>query len=152
MLAESLVTVILWQIKFYVHVSTFCAKKLNMQGKLTIEACVRARKTVLVTVVPVDIEATDAVHTFEVLEAIEGHFASTSHELKELGTLFLVEGTHSSPEPLNLLGGVGVAMVLCIALPIIYIDIWKARDQELEFLLVEDGDKLRGDNIMESCD
>ena len=42
-------------------------------------------------------------------------------------------------------------MVLCIVLPIIYIDIRKAGDEELELLLVENCNQFSRDDIMESC-
>ena len=50
-----------------------------------------------------DIESIDAVHTFKVLEAIEGNLAGSCNELKHFRAFLLVKGPESSPEPLNLL-------------------------------------------------
>jgi hypothetical protein len=51
----------------------------------------RARKTVLTTVVAMDIESAEAIHAFQLLEAVERHLAGSGDELKELSTLFLVK-------------------------------------------------------------
>lgn len=59
-------------------------------GKLTVEACVRTRKSILVAIITVDVESTEAVHALKFLETIERHFASPCDELQQLGTLFLV--------------------------------------------------------------
>lgn len=62
----------------------------------------RARKALLVTVVAMDVEPVDSVHTLEFLEAIERYFTGPGDKLEQFGTLLLVEGTHCTPEPLNL--------------------------------------------------
>lgn len=62
----------------------------------------RARQALLVTVVAMDVEPVDSVHTLEFLEAVEWHFTGSSDKLEQFGTLFLVEGTHCTPEPLDL--------------------------------------------------
>jgi len=53
-------------------------------------------------VVPVDLELLNSVHSFESSEALQGHLGSSGHELQELGSIRLVEGTQGSPEPLDL--------------------------------------------------
>ena len=58
--------------------------------KLTVEACVRARKSILVAIVTVDVEPTEAIHTLKLPEAVERYLASSGNELQQLGTLFLV--------------------------------------------------------------
>ena len=40
-------------------------------------------------------------------------------------------------------------MVFGVILPIVHVDIRETRDEKLELLLVEDGNELRWDNIME---
>lgn len=50
-----------------------------------------AWKAILVAIVAVDIEFADAIHTLELLEAIERNFARSGDELEQLGTLLLVE-------------------------------------------------------------
>ena len=58
--------------------------------ELTVEACVRARKSVLVAIVTVDVESTEAIHSLKFLKAIERYLASSGDELQQLGTFFLV--------------------------------------------------------------
>ncbi len=51
----------------------------------------RAWKSILVAIITVDIELTEAVHALKLLEAVERYFASSCDELQQLGTLFLVK-------------------------------------------------------------
>lgn len=55
---------------------------MSKWGKLTVETCMRAGKTFLVTVIAVDIESVDSVHALEFLEAIEWHFTGSSDKLE----------------------------------------------------------------------
>ena len=48
---------------------------------LTIEASMRARQSVLIAVIPVDIESAKAVHALKLAKAIERHFARTCNKL-----------------------------------------------------------------------
>lgn len=58
-------------------------KNINAIGqKHTIEASVRAWQAVLVAIVSMDIEFAHAVHTLQLLEAVERDFASTCDELQ----------------------------------------------------------------------
>ena len=41
-------------------------------------------------------------------------------------------------------------MVFGVVLPVIDVDVRQARDEELKFLLVEDGDEFRSDDVMEA--
>jgi hypothetical protein len=41
-------------------------------------------------------------------------------------------------------------MILGVALPVIYIDVWQTRDQKLKLLLGEDGNEVLGDDVMEA--
>ena len=59
----------------------------------------RARQPILATIVAVDIEPAEAIHAFKFLESVERNFAGASDELKELGSLFLVERADRAPEP-----------------------------------------------------
>lgn len=97
---------------------------------LTVEACVGTWKSIFVTVITMNIESTEAIHAFQLLEAVERDFACSSDELQQLSTLFLVVRTDSTPEPLNLRGGGGIVVILGVALPIIDIDLGKTGDQE----------------------
>ena len=48
---------------------------------LTIEASMRARQSVLIAVIAMDVESAKAIHTFKLAEAVERHFAGTRNEL-----------------------------------------------------------------------
>jgi len=61
-----------------------------MEG-LTIEACMRARQSVLVAIIPMNIEPAETVHTLKLAETVKRHFGCTGHELQKLGTFFLIE-------------------------------------------------------------
>ena len=41
-------------------------------------------------------------------------------------------------------------MVFGVVFPVIDVDVWKTRDEQLEFLLIEDSDQLRGDDIVKA--
>ena len=119
--------------------------------RLTIKARVRAWKSILVAIITMDVESTEAVHALKLLEAIERYFTGSSNELQQFGTLFLVVGSNSSPEPLDLRGRSSVVMILGIALPVININFRQTRNQKLQLLLVEDCDKVSRNNVMETC-
>ena len=51
-----------------------------------------------------DVESTESIHTLKLSKAIERYLAGSSDELKELGSLFLVERADGAPEPLDLCG------------------------------------------------
>lgn len=57
----------------------------------TIEASVRAWKTIFAAIVAMDIKSAEAVHTLQLLESIERNFAGSSDELKKLSTLLFVK-------------------------------------------------------------
>lgn len=98
----------------------------------------RARQTVFVAVIAMDVEAVDAIHALKFLEAIERYLAGSGNELKQLGTLLLVERSHSSPEPVNLRRRRRVVVVLSVCLPVIDIDIGQTRYEKFQFLFVKD--------------
>lgn len=50
----------------------------------------RAGKSILVAIIAVDIEPTEAIHALKFLKAIERYLASSGDELQQLGTFFLV--------------------------------------------------------------
>ena len=54
----------------------------DVQRVLTIEAGMRTRQSVLVAVVSMDVEPTEAVHTFELLESVEWDLTRTRNELQ----------------------------------------------------------------------
>ena len=120
--------------------------------ELTVEAGVRARQSLFVAIVTMDIEAANTVHTLQLLESVERNFRSTGDKLEQLGPLLLVEGPNSTPKPLYLLRSGSVIVILGVALPVIDINIGQTGDQQLQLLLIENGDKLGRDDIMEACE
>jgi len=98
----------------------------------------------------VNVEATEAVHAFKLLETVERHLASSCDELKKLGSFFFVERPNCTPEPLDLRRGGGVVVVFGVVLPVVDVDVWQTRDKKFKFLLAENGDELGGNYIMET--
>jgi hypothetical protein len=43
-------------------------------------------------------------------------------------------------------------VVLCVGLPVVNIDIGQAGNEQLEFLLIENGDELCGDDVVETSE
>lgn len=97
-----------------------------------------------------DVESTEAVHALKFLEAIERYLAGSGNKLQQFGTLLLVVGSNSSPEPLDLRGRSSVVVILGIALPVVNINFRKTRNQKLQLLLVEDCDEVSRNNVMET--
>lgn len=64
---------------------------LYLWGTLTVEACVRAGKALLIAVVPMDIETVNPIHALQFLESIERHLTGAGDELQQLSPLFLVK-------------------------------------------------------------
>ena len=90
---------------------------------LTIEAGMRARESVFVTVVSMNVELAEAIHALELLEPIEGNLAGSGDKLQKLGSLLLVKGPDGAPEPLNLRRCRRVIVVLSVVLPIVDINV-----------------------------
>lgn len=111
----------------------------------------RRRQTIFVAIIAVDVESVDAIHTLQLLETVEGHLAGSCHKLQQFSALFLVERSQSSPEPLDLLRRWIIVVVLCVALPVVDVDVRQTGDQELQLLLVEDRDQLCRNDFVETC-
>ena len=95
------------------------------------------RKTVRLSVCPMDRESLDALNALQVHKAAEWHTRCASREAEHLGPLLSVERLQRSPPPHNHRVRARVAVVLGRSSPLIYVDIWSARDQELELLFVK---------------
>jgi hypothetical protein len=117
-----------------------------------VEASMAGGQLVLARIVAVDIELGETIHAFQLLETVERDFTGTSDELQQFGALFFVEALDCAPEPLNLRRGGLVVVVLGGVLPVVDVDVWETGDEKLEFLLVEDGDELRGDDVVETAE
>jgi hypothetical protein len=98
----------------------------------------------------VNVEPADAVHALQLLEAVERHFRRSRDELEQLGTLLLVERAHSTPEPLDLLRGRSVVVILRVALPVVDINIGQTRYQQLQLLFIKYGNEIRWNDIVEA--
>ena len=118
--------------------------------KLTVETGMRCWQSILVAIVPVNVESADAVHSLKFLEAVEWDFARAGDKLKQLRPLFFVKGSECAPEPLDLRRGWIVIVILRVALPVIYVNIWQTRDEKLQLLFVEDGDELGRDDLVKA--
>ena len=58
----------------------------------------RARQSILITVILVDVELGDAVHAFKVGKPVEWCFAGSGHKLQELGTFLARESGDGTGE------------------------------------------------------
>lgn len=117
---------------------------------LTVKASMRTRQPVLVAIVPVNIELAETIHSLQLLEAVQRHFARARDKLQQLRALLLVEAPHGSPEPLNLWRTRRVVVILGVVLPIVHIDLRHTRDEEFEFLFGKDRDEVGRDNVIEA--
>jgi hypothetical protein len=97
-----------------------------------------------------DVETVDTVHAFELFESIERHLASTSDKLQQLGQFFLVKRSDGSPEPLDLWRRRIVVVILSVSFPVVNVNVRETRDKKFQLLLVEDGDQLCRNNVMEA--
>jgi hypothetical protein len=95
-------------------------------GLLTVEACVRTWKSILIAIITVDVESAEAIHALKLLEPVKRDLAGSSDKLEELGTLLFVVRTNGSPKPLNLRGRSRIIVILCVALPIVNVNLRKA--------------------------
>jgi hypothetical protein len=91
--------------------------------KLTIEASVTTRQTILAAEITMNVELGKAIHALKLLEAVEWNLGSAGDELQKLGLFFLVEAANSTPEPLDLWRGLLVVMVFGVVLPVIDVNI-----------------------------
>lgn len=99
-----------------------------------------------------DIKLAHSIHALQLLEAIERHLGRSSDKLQQLGTLLLVEAADGTPEPLNLRRRSRVVVVFGIVSPVVDVNLGKTRDEELELLLVKDGNQLGRDNVVETLE
>ena len=76
-----------------------------------------------------DIEPTEPIHALQLAESVKRYLASTRDELEKLRSLFFVKGAYGTPEPLDLRGRGRVVVVIGVILPVVYVDVWKTRDQ-----------------------
>ena len=118
--------------------------------QLTVKASMRSGETVLITIVSMNVEATDAIHALKFLEPVQGHLTGSRDKLQQLCKLFLVKGSDGSPEPLHLRGRSRVVVVFRVASPVVNVNIGKTRNQKLQFLLIEDRDQFCWDNFVET--
>lgn len=118
--------------------------------RLTVETSVTARQPFIRTEVPMDVELCEAVHALELLEPVQGHFAGTCDKLQQFGLFFLVKAADRTPKPLHLWRRLRVIVVVCIVLPVVSVNLRQTRNQQLKLLLVENGDELARDNLLET--
>ena len=111
-----------------------------------------ARQTVLATIITMNVEFGEPIHTLKLLEAVERDLGGTGNELQELGLLFLVEAANCAPEPLDLRRSLLVVVVIGVALPVVNINVRQTRDEKFKFLLIEDCDEFGGDDFVETCE
>ena len=97
----------------------------------------RLRETVGVSICLVYREALSPLDTLELDETPEGHARSSRGEAEDLRPLFAVERLERAPEPNNDGVRARVAVVLRRGPPLVDVDVGRARDEQLQLLLVE---------------
>lgn len=118
--AECLVAFIFRKIKFCKLMLVYDIRR--QRGKLTVKARVRTWQPLLATIITMDVESTEAIHTLQLSETVQRYLASSCNKLQQLGTLFLVVWTDGSPEPLDLWRGCWVVVVFSVTLPVVNFD------------------------------
>ncbi|GIX66156.1 uncharacterized protein BcabD6B2_55920 [Babesia caballi] len=98
----------------------------------------------------VDGDELRAAHTHEVLETADGHAARAGDKLQKGSEGVLVEPLQKLPEPHNLIAGLGVVDVLHVLAQVGEVNGGDAADEQLELLVVENGNQLRGNQLLEA--
>eukprot|EP01139_Manchomonas_bermudensis_P024103 Amastigsp_a842032_75.p2 type:complete len:235 gc:universal Amastigsp_a842032_75:208-912(+) len=98
----------------------------------------------------IDAEQLLLVRAVELLEPSERHFGRACGELKKTRALLRRHLADDGPEPLDdsVLGRVR-RTVLCVALPVVDIDVVDAADEKLELFLVKDPEELERNDVVE---
>jgi hypothetical protein len=151
LVSQLLISLVLRKIEFCDYQLAFVAASSKQNPKLTIEASVTTRQTILAAEITMNVEFGKAVHTLKLLKAVEWNLGSAGDELQKLGLFFLVEAANSTPEPLDLWRSLLVVVVFGVVLPVINVDVGETGDEKFEFLFVEDLNKFGGDDLVEAC-
>ena len=81
-------------------------------------------------------------------KTLQRHFRCSGDELEEFRQIFFVEGAQRAPEPLHLKGIRSVFVIFGVRFQIFDVDVRKTRDQQFQFLFVENGNEtLRNDAV-----
>lgn len=100
----------------------------------------------------VDIEALRALNALQMSKAFEWDLAGAGDELEQLRLLRLIKRTNGTPPPLhNCIAGT-VPMQFRIVLPRIHVNVWQAGDEQFEFLLAKDANKLIRNDVVETLE
>ena len=73
-------------------------------------------------------------------------------KLQQSRLLFRIPATNAFPELLDDLIILGVATVIGVLLPVLYVDISDTADEQLKLALIEDIDEVCGDQLVEAGD
>lgn len=97
-----------------------------------------------------DLELLEAVVAAKGSEAFDRDLAAACDKLDELSSLAVVEFFQDFPEPLDDWRLRVIILVDRVLFQVFNVDGWKATDQKLELLVVEDLDQVAWNEIMES--
>ena len=89
-----------------------------------------------------DLEFLNAWLTTESFEALDRNFRASCHKLNEFSSLTIIKVLQRLPEQQHWLGVSIIALIVGILFQIIDIDLLQARNEKLEFTIVEDFDKV----------
>jgi hypothetical protein len=91
-----------------------------------------------------------SVTTLQILKSIDWNTRCTSGELQQTRLLFCIPRANNLPEMLNDLVILGVTTIISMLLPVFDIDIGDTTDQEFQFALVENVNKILWNELMET--
>lgn len=91
-----------------------------------------------------------SVTSLQVLETIDRDSTCSRGKLQQSRLLFRIPRSHTFPEIHNHLVRLRVSAVIGVFLPVINIDIGDTTNEEFELSFVEDGNKVCGNEVMES--
>ena len=99
------------------------------ESSLTVKASMRTWQPILIAIISMNVKSAESIHALKLAKAVQWYFASASDELEELGSLFFVERTNGSPEPLDLRRRGLVVMVFCVIFPVVNVNIRQTGNQ-----------------------
>lgn len=98
----------------------------------------------------VDTKQGVSLHSFEILEAVQGNFAGAGDELQQLRSFLVAHASDDAPKPGDLGAVRCVVVILGVSLPIVDVDFGQTRDEQLKLLLIKDCNKFCWNDVVES--
>eukprot|EP00053_Salpingoeca_punica_P014969 m.136846 g.136846 ORF g.136846 m.136846 type:complete len:650 (+) comp16591_c0_seq3:562-2511(+) len=124
---------------------------LKLRQVQLVEAGVGLRQATRAAAVFLDVELLRPAHAHQLGKAAHWDLARAGDKLHELDALLAVKGAHGPPKPDNLRAARAVARaVLGVGLQVVHVHVRQAGDDHLQLLLVEDGNLLLRNQLVEA--